>query len=92
MIRGPVEFTPPVQVEVLSQRRAVPLDENEGIYVRDIRSGKVGCGVGTDYRQGRIITRGGTYWVLVDKFAHMKCHFVSRGDLGGCASEFGPSL
>ena len=42
MIRGPVEYTPPVEVEVLSKRRAVPLDENEGIYVRDIRSGKVG--------------------------------------------------
>ena len=41
MIRGPVEYTPPVEVEVLSRRRAVPLDENEGIYVRDIRNGKV---------------------------------------------------
>ena len=41
MIRGPVEYTPPVEVEVLSRRRAVPLDENEGIYVRDIRTGKV---------------------------------------------------
>jgi len=49
MIRGPVEYTPPVEVEVLSRRRAVPLDENEGIYVRDIRTGKVRAIIGQTY-------------------------------------------
>jgi len=49
MIRGPVEYTPPVEVEVLSRRRAVPLDENEGIYVRDIRNGKVRAIIGQTY-------------------------------------------
>lgn len=42
MIRGPVEYTPPVEVEVVTKRRAIPLDENEGMYVRDIKTGKVG--------------------------------------------------
>jgi hypothetical protein len=42
MIRGPVEYVPPVEVEVLMKRQAIPLDENEGIYVRDIKTGKVG--------------------------------------------------
>ena len=32
---------PPVEVEVLMKRQAIPLDENEGIYVRDIKTGKV---------------------------------------------------
>ena len=41
MIRGPVEYVPPVEVEVLMKRQAIPLDENEGIYVRDIKTGKV---------------------------------------------------
>lgn len=41
MIRGPKEYVPPVEVEVLMKRVAIPLDENEGIYVRDIKTGKV---------------------------------------------------
>ena len=41
MIRGPKEYVPPVEVEVMMKRQAIPMDENEGIYVRDIKSGKV---------------------------------------------------
>lgn len=41
MIRGPQEYVPPVEVEVVTKRKAIPLDENEGIYVRHIKSGKV---------------------------------------------------
>eukprot|EP01100_Stratorugosa_tubuloviscum_P008165 TRINITY_DN33_c0_g1_i5.p1 TRINITY_DN33_c0_g1~~TRINITY_DN33_c0_g1_i5.p1 ORF type:complete len:840 (-),score=524.71 TRINITY_DN33_c0_g1_i5:245-2764(-) len=41
MIFGPCDFVPPVEVEVIEKRRSIPLDENEGIYVRDIRTGKV---------------------------------------------------
>jgi major vault protein len=49
MIRGPTEYVPPVEVEVLSTRRAIPLDDNEGIYVRDVRSGKVRAVVAQTY-------------------------------------------
>lgn len=41
MIRGPTEYVPSVEVEVVTKRQAIPLDENEGIYVRDIKTGKV---------------------------------------------------
>lgn len=41
MIRGPTEYVPPVEVEVVCERKAIPLDENEGIYVRDVKTGKV---------------------------------------------------
>lgn len=41
MIRGPVEYVPPVEVDVLMKRQTIPLDENEGIYVRDVKTGKV---------------------------------------------------
>lgn len=41
MIRGPKEYVPPVEVEVVTKRSAIPLDENEGIYVRDTKTGKV---------------------------------------------------
>ena len=45
MIRGPLEYVPPVEVEVVTKRKAIPLDENEGIYVRDIKTGKVRRGM-----------------------------------------------
>lgn len=41
MLRGPIEYVPPATVEVMLRREAIPLDENEGIYVRDIKTGKV---------------------------------------------------
>lgn len=41
LARGPLEYVPPAEVTVLERRRALALAENEGIYVRDIRTGKV---------------------------------------------------
>ncbi|XP_067937582.1 major vault protein-like [Watersipora subatra] len=49
MIRGPAEYVPPVELEVLCERRAIPLDENEGIYVRDVKTGKVRAITGETY-------------------------------------------
>ncbi|KAM8962473.1 major vault protein [Pelodytes ibericus] len=49
MIRGPAEYVPPVEVEVVVRRDSIPLDENEGIYVRDIKTGKVRSVVGHTY-------------------------------------------
>lgn len=41
MLRGPMEYVPPATVEVVLRRQSIPLDQNEGIYVRDIKTGKV---------------------------------------------------
>ncbi|WP_413281603.1 hypothetical protein [Floridanema evergladense] len=41
MIAGPRDYIPPVQVEVVEKRQAIPLDKNEGIYIRDIQTGEV---------------------------------------------------
>jgi len=49
MIRGPKEYVPPVEVEVVMKRQAMPLDENEGIYVRDVKTGKVRAVTGETY-------------------------------------------
>eukprot|EP00004_Rigifila_ramosa_P000769 TRINITY_DN107_c0_g1_i3.p1 TRINITY_DN107_c0_g1~~TRINITY_DN107_c0_g1_i3.p1 ORF type:complete len:871 (-),score=224.55 TRINITY_DN107_c0_g1_i3:176-2737(-) len=49
MIYGPADYVPPVEVEVLERRRAIPLDDNEGIYVRDIKTGKVRSVCGQAY-------------------------------------------
>ncbi|KAM3598889.1 uncharacterized protein V6R79_023884 [Siganus canaliculatus] len=49
MLRGPVEYVPPATVEVVLRRQAIPLDENEGIYVRDIKTGKVRAVIGHTY-------------------------------------------
>jgi len=49
MIRGPREYVPPVEVEVTSHRKAIPLDANEGVYVRNIKTGQVRAVVGQTY-------------------------------------------
>lgn len=41
MINGPTDYVPPVEVEIVERRRSIPLDDNEGIYVRDINTGRV---------------------------------------------------
>ena len=41
MIKGPCEFVLPLELELLEKRKAIPLDENEGIYVRDIFTGNI---------------------------------------------------
>jgi len=49
MVYGPCDFIPDVQVEVVERRRSIPLDTNEGVYVRDIQSGHVRAEVGKSY-------------------------------------------
>lgn len=39
MIDGPTDYIPPVQVEVMERRKAFPLDKNEGLYIRDVKTG-----------------------------------------------------
>ncbi len=43
------EYIPPTQVVVVTRRKAIPLDENEGIYVRDIKTGRVRAVIGETY-------------------------------------------
>lgn len=49
MLKGPTEYIPPVEVEVVTKRRAIPLHENEGIYVRNSNTGQVRAVVGSTY-------------------------------------------
>jgi major vault protein len=49
MVYGPLEFVPSVTVEIVERRRAIPLDTTEGIYVRDIKSGRVYTVQGKSY-------------------------------------------
>lgn len=49
MIPGPCEFIPPIQVVVLETRQAIPLAENEGVYVKDCKSGEVLGGKSIDH-------------------------------------------
>ena len=41
MVKGPQRFIPSIKVEVVEVRANICLDKNEGIYVRDTRSGEV---------------------------------------------------
>jgi major vault protein len=49
MINGPCDFVPDVEIEILEKRTAIPLDENEGIYVRDLTTGQVRSVIGESY-------------------------------------------
>ena len=41
MIRGPLDFIPPIEIQILENRKAIPLAENEGVYVRESKTGEV---------------------------------------------------
>lgn len=49
MLYGPGRYVPPVEVEVLETRVKIPLDKNEGIYVRDNKSGSLRAVIGESY-------------------------------------------
>jgi major vault protein len=49
MISGPIKFIPPVELSILSTSRIIPLDKNEGIYVRNTKTGKVFKHMGSSY-------------------------------------------
>jgi len=49
MIYGPCDYVPPVTVEIIEKRKLIPLDVNEGIYVRDVKSGRVRDVIGESY-------------------------------------------
>jgi len=49
MMKGPCDYVPPVEVEIVENRKFIPLDENEGIYIRDLTSGRVRAHIGESY-------------------------------------------
>lgn len=49
MIYGPCDYIPSIEIEVVERRTAIPLDSNEGIYIRDISAGTVRAVVGQSY-------------------------------------------
>merc|ERR1712137_454595 len=49
MVYGPCDYIPAVEVEIVEKRKAIPLSDNEGIYVRDITSGRVRSHIGKSY-------------------------------------------
>eukprot|EP00211_Chloroparvula_japonica_P005247 CAMPEP_0119130906 /NCGR_PEP_ID=MMETSP1310-20130426/9028_1 /TAXON_ID=464262 /ORGANISM="Genus nov. species nov., Strain RCC2339" /LENGTH=857 /DNA_ID=CAMNT_0007121447 /DNA_START=56 /DNA_END=2629 /DNA_ORIENTATION=+ len=48
-VHGPCDYIPPIHVNIVERQRTIPLDENEGIYVRDNRSGRVRTVMGESY-------------------------------------------
>ena len=46
MMSGPRDYIPPVAVVVKERRKAIPLDANEGVYIRNIRTGAVRAHIG----------------------------------------------
>ena len=52
MLKGPIEYVPPVEIEVLDSRKAIPLHQNEGVYVRNNKNGAVRAVIGQTYMLG----------------------------------------
>ncbi|XP_038074409.1 major vault protein-like [Patiria miniata] len=89
MIRGPKEYVPPVEVEVVDRRKAIPLDENEGIYVRDTKTGKVRAITGVTY----MLSQDEELWqkelppAVETLLISMKDPLADRGERGGSGSQ-----
>lgn len=49
MVHGPCKYTPPIEVDIVEIRKVIPLDKNEGIYVKDTRDGGVRSVIGQAY-------------------------------------------
>jgi len=49
MINGPLKFIPGVEIKILEKRNKIPLDKNEGIYIRNIKTGKLFKHIGSSY-------------------------------------------
>ncbi|XP_014771874.1 major vault protein [Octopus bimaculoides] len=49
MISGPIDYVPPVEVEIIRTNESIALDENEGLYIRNMKTGKVRLVSGTSY-------------------------------------------
>jgi len=41
MIKGPLVYTPPVEIDVKSIRKPIPLGKNEGLYIQNEKTGEV---------------------------------------------------
>lgn len=49
MINGPLKFIPGVEFKIIEKRQKIPLDKNEGIYIRNIKTGKLFKHMGSSY-------------------------------------------
>jgi len=49
LVTGPTEYIPQIEVEILERRKSIPLDKNEGIYVRNLDTGAVSAITGQTY-------------------------------------------
>lgn len=49
MLYGPGRYVPSIEVEVIETRIKIPLDKNEGIYVRDNKTGNLRAVIGESY-------------------------------------------
>lgn len=49
LIKGPSRFCPHIEIDVVDRRSRIPLDDKEGIYIRDTKTGNVRAHVGQSY-------------------------------------------
>ena len=59
MIHGPRDFLPGLQVEIIELREAVPLKENDGVYIKNRKTGEVNLVTG---EQRYVLTQDEVLW------------------------------
>jgi major vault protein len=68
-ISGPCEYVPPIEVKIVQTRKLVQLTENEGIYVRNRKTGSVRTVLGESY----MLNENEELWekILPEKVEHL---------------------
>ena len=59
MIHGPRDFLPGLQVEIIEKREAIPLKENDGVYIKNKKTGEVTLVTG---EQRYVLTQDEVLW------------------------------
>lgn len=49
LFKGPGDYIPAIDVKILEKRAAIPLHKNEGIYIRDEKTGEIRAQIGSTY-------------------------------------------
>ncbi|CAL8079479.1 unnamed protein product [Calicophoron daubneyi] len=88
MLRGPMEYVPPVEAQVVRRQQVIPLDKNEGIYVRNTITGQIRAVIGQAY----MLTQDEELWSkkLPNEVINMLAERVDP--VGDRAHHWGPNI
>lgn len=81
LIRGPIEYVPPIGLEVIARRKLIALSPTEGVYVRNTQTGKICAVIGQPYMLNEYEQLWEKY-LPADVISMLKEHKDPLGDRG----------